>query len=111
MSNIPFIIISILTILYIVVSIRRERLSVAVSFGWIIFCFIMLFLSIFPTSFDWVSYQLGVSYPPAFFLTICVVIIFISNFRDDKRLDELCKKVTDLTEELDILKGEKNDKK
>lgn len=107
MNNIPFIIIAVLTIIYIIISIRREKLSVATSFGWILFCLAMLFLSIFPKSLDWLSAQLGISYPPALLLTICVVIIFISNFRDDKKVDELEKKVIDLSEELNILKSEK----
>lgn len=111
MNNVPFIVISILTIIYIIVSIRHEKLSVAASFGWTLFCLAMLFLSIFPKSLDWLSFQLGITYPPAFLLTICVVIIFISNFRDDKKIDELEKKVIDLSEELNILKSKKNEKK
>ena len=105
MNNIPFIIITILTIIYIIISIRRERLSVAASFGWIIFCLAMLFLSIFPTSLDWLSFQIGIAYPPAFFLTLCIIVLFISNFRDDKKIDELEKKVIDLAEEVNILRS------
>ena len=110
MNNIPFIVVAVLTIIYIVISIRRERLSVAASFGWVLFCLLMLFLAIFPTSLDWLSFKIGVSYPPALFFTICITVLFISNFRDDKKIDELEKKVTDLAEEVNILKGEKDDK-
>ena len=111
MNNIPFIIISILTIIYIIISIRRDKLSVSTSFGWTIFCLLMLFFSIFPASLDWLSFELGIAYPPTLFLTACVVIIFISNFRDDKKIDELEKKVTDLAEEVSILKSEEKDGK
>ena len=111
MNNIPFIVIAVLVIVYIIVSIRREKLSVTASFGWFMFCLAMLFLSIFPKSLDWLSVQLGIAYPPALLLTICVVVIFISNFRDDKKIDELEKKVIDLSEELNILKSDKNGKK
>lgn len=111
MNNIPFIVIAVLIIVYIIISIRRERLSVAASFGWVMFCLAMLLLAIFPHSLDWLSTQLGIAYPPALFLTACTVILFISNFRDDKKIDELEKKVTDLAEEVNILRGEKDDKK
>lgn len=111
MSNIPFIIIAIAVILYIIISIRRDKLSVAASFGWIIFCLLMLFFAIFPTSLDNLAFSLGISYPPTLFLTICIVVLFVSNFRDDKTIDELKKKVDDLSQEVSILKGEKNDKK
>ena len=111
MSNIPFIIIAIAVILYIIISIRKDKLSVSASFGWIIFCLLMLFFSIFPYSLDWLAFKFGVSYPPALFLTICVVVLFVSNFRDDKTIDELKKKVDDLSQEISILKGEKDGKK
>lgn len=107
MNNIPFIIISVLTIIYIVVSIRKNRLSVAASFGWTMFCLSMLFFSIFPKSLDWLSASFGIAYPPALFFTICIVVLFISNFRDDKKIDELEKKINNLAEELSIKKGDK----
>lgn len=111
MNNIPFIIAAIAVILYMIVSIRKEKLSVAASFGWVVFCLIMLFFAIFPKSIDSLANMFGVTYPPALFLTGCILVIFISNFRDDKKIDELEKKVIDLAEEVNILKGEKNDKK
>ena len=110
MKNIYFIILSIIVILYMIVSIRKNRLSVKESFGWIIFSIIMLILSIFPHSIDHLAPIFGVEYAPVLLLTFCVVILFIMNFTSGKKIDELQKKVVDLTQELSIVKAKQNDK-
>lgn len=111
MKNYYFIILSIVIIIYIFYSIRKNKLSVKTSFGWIMFCIVMLILSIFPKSLDWLALFLGISYPPALFLTLCVVLLLVIDFNYSKKLDELQKKVIDLAQELSILKAEKNEEK
>ena len=107
MKNIYFIIISSFIILYMIISIRKNKLSVSNSFLWIVFCVALLVLSIFPKSLDWLAGLVGISYPPALFLTIAVVILFIINFSYSKKIEELQKKVVDLAQELSIIKGNK----
>lgn len=105
MYNIFFIIIAFLVIIYIFYSIRKNKLSIANSFIWILFCIIFLVLSIWPTSLDWLANIIGISYPPALFLTIVAVILFIINFVQSKKIEDLHKKVIDLGQELSILKS------
>ena len=105
MKNIYFIVFALIVIFYIIYSIRKNKLSVANSFIWIIFCLILLFLSIFPKSLDWLADFVDVYYPPALFLTIAVVILFIINFQYSKKIEELQKKVVDLGQELSIIKS------
>ena len=105
MHNIFFIIFALLIILYIFYSIRKNKLSIANSFIWIVFCIILLVLSIWPTSLDWLANVLGIAYPPALFLTIAVVILFVMNFVQSKKIEDLHKKVIDLGQELSILKS------
>ena len=107
MNNIFFIIFSLLIILYIFYSIRKNKLDIANSFIWIIFCIILLFLSIWPTSLDWLANLFGITYPPALFLTIAVVILFVMNFIQSKKIEDLHKKVIDLGQELSIIKSDK----
>lgn len=108
MKNWYFIVLSVFVILYIIYSIRKNKLSVNNSFMWIVFCIIMLLLSIFPKSLDWLAEFAGISYPPALFLTIAVVILFILNFQYSKKIEELKKKVIDLGQELSIVKSRKD---
>ena len=77
MNNIFFIIISLITIIYIFYSIRKNKLDITSSFIWIVFCIILLVLSIWPTSLDWFANLLGITYPPTLFLTIAIVVLFI----------------------------------
>lgn len=108
--NIFLTVMAILVILYILISIRKNKLSPANSFIWIIFCIILLVLSIWPASLDWLAELLGISYPPALFLTIAIVILFIMNFVQSKKIEDLQKKLIDLGQELSIVKS-KNQKK
>jgi hypothetical protein len=98
---------AILVILYILISIRKNKLSPANSFIWIIFCIILLVLSIWPASLDWLANLLGISYPPTLFFAIALVILFIMNFVQSKKIEDLHKKVIDLGQELSILKDKK----
>ena len=111
MNNIFFIIIALTVIAYIIVSVRNGRLSAKTSFGWMLVSVVMLILAIFPKSLDWFAITLGVEYPPALLLTLCVVLLFIINFGHSKKIADLQAKVIDLAEQLSILKGDKNDKK
>ena len=111
MNNLYFIGIALLIIIYIFYSIRKNKLSVTNSFIWILFGIIILVLAIFPYSLDWLAILVGIEYPPALFLTIAVVILFITNFQYSKKIEDLHKKVIDLGQELSILKSEKESKK
>ena len=106
MHNIFSIIAALLIMLYMLYSIRKNKLSVTNSFIWIIFCIILLILSIWPTSLDWLANLLGIAYPPALFLSITAVILFIINFIQSKKIEDLHKKVIDLSQELSIIKGD-----
>ena len=110
MKNIYFIIAAIVVILYMIHSIRKDKLSVSNSFMWIIFCIGLLILSIFPKSLDWLAVALGIDYPPTLFLSIAIIILFILVFIQSKKIEELHKKVIDLGQELSIVKNERGNK-
>ena len=111
MKNVYFIIAAVIVILFMIHSIRKDKLSVSNSFVWIVFCIGLLLLSIFPKSLDWLAVALGIDYPPTLFLTIAIVILFILVFIQSKKIEELHKKVIDLGQELSIIKsrGNKNE--
>lgn len=111
MKNIFFIIAALIIMIYMFISIRKNRLDVTQSFIWIMFCIIMLILSIWPKCLDWLASLLGITYPPALFLSVAVVILFILIFIQSKKIVDLQKKVLDLGRELSVVKSEKNGKK
>lgn len=111
MKNIYFIILAVLIVIYMLSSIRKNKLSIKTSFGWIMGAIAMIVLAIFPKSLDWLSYLLGIEYPPALFLTLCVIVLFIIDFNNSKKLEEYRQKVIELAQRLAIDEENDNEKK
>lgn len=111
MKNHYFVILAIIIIIYIIDSVRKNKLSVITSFGWVMASIAMLILSIFPKSLDWLATEIGIEYPPALFLTLCVVLLYIINFNYSKRLAEHNKKIIELEQHVAILESKTNEKK
>lgn len=110
MRKIYFIVAALTAIIYIIYSIRKNKLSVAGSFIWILFCIALLFLSIFPYSIDKIAPYIGISYAPVLLLLIALLILFMLVFQQSKKIEELQRKVTDLAQELSIIKSKKEKK-
>ncbi len=111
MKNIYFIILAVLVVIYMLSSIRKNKLSIKTSFGWIMGAIAMIILAIFPKSLDWLSYLLGIEYPPALFLTLCVIVLFIIDFNNSKKLEEYRQKIIELDQRLAIDEENNNEKK
>ena len=109
MKNIYFVVLAILVLLYMIESIRKNSLRVNISFGWILGSLLILFFAIWPKSIDWFAIMLGIDYPPALFLTLCVVLIFVICFKTSKRIQEQQEKITDLAQELSIVREKLNE--
>lgn len=111
MKNIYFIVLVLLVMIYIIRSIRKNKLSISTSFGWFMCAIAMLILAIFPKCLDWLATLIGVTYPPALFLTLCVVVLVIICFNYSKKLNEQKEKINALAQEVSILKEKVNNKK
>lgn len=111
MKNIYFIILAMLIVIYIISSIRSNKLSIKTSFGWIVGAIAMMFLAIWPKSLDWLSEMIGIEYPPALFLTLCVIILFIINFVISKKLHEDREKIIELAQRLTFIENTQKDDK
>lgn len=111
MNNSYFIVLSILLLLYVINIVRKKTFSIMESFWWFVGAIIMLLLSIFPYSIDWIAKQLNISYPPSLLFIVCIVFLLLQNFRDSKRISELQVKVIELGQELAIVKEKVNRKK
>lgn len=110
MKNYYFIILSVLILIYIISSVRKNKLSVKTSFGWVVASIVMLVLSIFPKSLDWFASFIGISYPPALFLTLCVVVLIVIDFNFSKQLEDYRKKIIELEQHVAIIESETNEK-
>lgn len=108
MNNIYFIIIAVILMIYIVHTVRKNKLSVKASFWWLIGSVIILLLSIFPYSINWLAEIFGIVYPPALLLTLAVVFLLSINFQDSRHISEQQAKITELAEQVALLKFEQS---
>ena len=104
-----FIVIAVLSTIYIIHEVRRKHFSIKESFWWMIASIVMIFLSIFPYTIDKLAKLFGVVYPPSLFFVICIVFLVLMIFRNSKRISEQQMKIIELEQNLAILKEKNND--
>ena len=110
MNNKYFILVSVIVILYVINIVRKKKFSIKESFWWVIGSIVMLLLSLFPYSIDWIAKKLDIAYPPSLLFVICIFFLLFINFRFSKRISELQMKVDELGQELAIIKAKSNRK-
>lgn len=108
MSNIYFIIIAVLCVIYVIYQVRKRKLSIKESFWWFFGSIITLILSIFPHIIDWIAIKLHISYPPSLLFVLCIIFLLFINLRDSKRMGENQEKIIELGQELSVLKDKVN---
>ena len=84
--NLFFIIISILTIIYIIRKIRKHKLNIDDSIVWIIWSIILLILSIFPKISIFFAKQMGFQSTSNFILCLFVFVSYIMLFFQNIRV-------------------------
>lgn len=109
MKRIYFVIVAIVSIIYVISVVRKNKFSIKESFWWMMASFVMLVFAIFPKLFDNLAVFLGISYPPSLLFVICIIFLLFINFRNSKRIAEQQEKITELAQNIAILK-EKLDK-
>lgn len=110
MNNTPFIILSILFLIYILKEVRDNKLSINESFIWSLGAIGALILSSFPGLLDKIAKRIGVEYPPSLLFTICFLFMGIIIFKNSRRIAHLQEKVVVLAQEIAILKKDNNKK-
>lgn len=111
MKNIYFIILSVFCMIYVIYVVRKRKFSIGESFWWFIASFIMLLLSIFPYSINWLAKLFNIAYPPSLLFVFCIVFLVFMNFRNNKKIAEQQEKIIELAQHVAILESEINEKK
>ena len=104
MKNIYFIIIAALSMVYMFHEIRKNKFSIQESFWWMMAAIVMLILSIFPYSIDKIATFFGITYPPSLLFVFCIIFLIFIIFRNSKRICEQQEKITELAQNLAIVK-------
>ena len=104
MKKIYFIIIAIICMIYIISEVRKKKFSIKESFWWFVASVVMLLLSIFPYSINWLAKIFGVEYPPSLLFVFCIIFLTFINFRNSKKIAEQQEKIIELAQQVSILK-------
>lgn len=104
-----FLLIAILSTIYIIREVRKKRFSIKESFWWMVASLIMLILAIFPYSIDKIAKLFGVEYPPSLLFVFCILFLIFMNFKNSKRISEQQIKLIELAQQTTILKEQVKD--
>lgn len=101
---------SILTFLYFISGIRKNRMKINHSIFWIVFGLVLLLLACVPNAFFWLSILLGFQSPSNLVYLIVIFLLVLKLFTTTLRLSRLNEQVTALTQAMAITQLEQEDK-
>lgn len=104
MKRFYFIIVAIFSIFYVVTEVRKNRFSIKESIYWFFASIVMLILAIFPNILDGIAAYLGVEYPPSLLFVICIIFLLFINFRNSKIIANQQEKITELAQNITLMK-------
>lgn len=104
------IMISILTLSYILKKIRDAKLEIEHALFWLGFAGIIFILSIFPSCVYWLTDLLEIQSPVNFVFLAIIFILIIKDFSTTLQLSKLENKVKNLTQEIALREKEKEEK-
>ena len=105
------IIISILTMVYMIRKIRYSKLQIEYAIFWIGFSAMLILMSIFSKAVSFFTYLLGIQSPVNFVFLSIIFILIIKVFFMTIELSQLENRLKELTQEFSISEKLKEDKK
>ncbi len=103
MKNEYFIIVAIISFLYVINVVKRGKFSINESILWLTGSCIIIILSLFPKMFDLLAIRLGIDYPPSLFFLICILFLLFINFRNSKKIAILEEKTIELSQQIALI--------
>lgn len=100
--NIVFIIISIITLIYIIMQIRRHKLNIDDSILWIFWSIVLLILSIFPKFSFYIAEKMGFQSTSNFIICLFVFILYMIIFFQNIKISELREKNKQIIQRVSI---------
>lgn len=100
--NIFFIIISIVTLIYIIMQIRKHKLNIDDSILWIFWSIVLLIVSIFPDLSFYIAREMGFQSTSNFILCLFIFILYMILFFQNIKISELRDKNKQLVQKISI---------
>ncbi len=100
--NIFFIIISTITLIYIIAQIRKHKLNIDDSILWIFWSIVLLIFSIFPNFSFYIAKEMGFQSTSNFILCLFIFVLYMILFFQTIKISELREKNKQLVQEVSI---------
>lgn len=104
------ILISVLTLAFIIKKIRQSKLEIEYAIFWIGFSVLLILLSIFPGIVYWLTDILDISSPVNLVFLFIIFVLIIKEFMTTIELSQLTHKVKELVQKLAIKENEQQER-
>lgn len=104
------ILVSIVTLLYMMRKIKQSKLQIEYAVFWIIFAIVLVLISIFPQPLIWIAGLLGVTSPSNLVFVIFIFVLLLKIFMMTIELSVLENRVKELIQQIAI-KDKENERK
>lgn len=106
--RIILIISSFISFLLCVKKIKQSKLKIENSVTWMLGSILLIFMSIFSNTVEWISKLLGFIAPVNFVFLIIIVFLLIQTFIDNLRIAEQNEKIKDLIHYIALKENKEN---
>lgn len=103
MKNEYFVLVSIISFVYIINIVKKGKFSITESIFWSIASVMLIIFAIFPKILDRVALRLGIAYPPSLLFLICILFLIFINFRISRKLGIAEEKIAELAQRIALL--------
>lgn len=113
-TRIFFTIVSLIFTSIVLIKVKKKRFFEKESFMWLVGCFIMLILGLFPTIVIHLATFVGIEYAPSFLFLVAIVFALFLLFRFSEEISKLKQETKELGQRIVILEkllDEKNNDK
>lgn len=103
------IVVSLLTVMIVLKKIRKAQLQIEYTLFWVIFCGILVVLSIFPGIAVWFADLLGLQSPSNLIFLVIIFVLMIKIFNQTLEISKLDAKIQKLVQHEALKEKEEND--
>ena len=93
---------SLITAVFVIRKIRKSQFNIGDTLYWVVFCLLLLLMSIFPNAVSWVSDLIGFEASSNFIFVAIIFLLLVKIFLLDARVSKNEDKLTKLTQKYAI---------
>lgn len=93
---------SLITAIFVFIKIKKSQFKIGDTLYWLIFCLLLLVMSIFPKAIFWISNLIGFESPSNFIFVAIIFLLLVKIFLLDARVSKNEDKLTKLSQKYAI---------